>query len=437
MKLPIFIVTFVLAIVSSTASSNALRIDNKQILVNTIDEYVKNGANPFVYARVENRHGDILFEHGSVNETLLPDTQVNGETWLRIWSMSKLVTISLTMNLVEKGVLTLDDPITKYIPEFKHLKVAVGPNGEDLGSLNNYADNIKQTVREKDCPLKTVAIQKQITIKDLIIHEAGFYYQTGIKCLDEMLSQANLVDSQDSQTLINKLASLPLIQQPGPNYYYGTNTTVLGLVVERATGESLSKLVEEIITSPLAIDNLVYKLSEGVSLLPKFSGADGQLRIMKPNEQDIFKGDVPAYQTSDQLYLGGEGMIATTAAYADFLQVILNYGVSNDYRMLKKETIELMTSPQTLKNDWGYDGFNIWVNSGKLGNGEFGRGGLWIGGGYEGTHYWIDQELGLIGLIMTQIYAPPTQAGDRDDNIREAVYDQLIVNDKPFRMQSR
>ena len=130
-------------------------------------------------------------------------------------------------------------------------------------------------------------------------------------------------------------------------------------------------------------------------------------------------------------------MIATTAAYADFLQVILNYGVSNNYRMLKKETIELMTSPQTLKNDWGYDGFNIWVNSGKLGNGEFGRGGLWIGGGYEGTHYWIDQELGLIGLIMTQIYAPPTQAGDRDDNIREAVYDQLIVNDKPFRMQSR
>lgn len=224
-----------------------------------------------------------------------------------------------------------------------------------------------------------------------------------------MLSQANLVDSQDSQTLINKLASLPLIQQSGPNYYYGTNTTVLGLVVERATGKSLSKLVEEIITSPLAIDNLVYKLSEGVSLLPKFSGADGQLRIMKPNEQDIFKGDVPAYQTSDQLYLGGEGMIATTAAYADFLQVILNYGVSNDYRMLKKETIELMTSPQTLKNDWGYDG----------------------------THYWIDQELGLIGLVMTQIYAPPTQAGDRDDNIREAVYDQLIVNDKPFRTQSK
>lgn len=85
-------------------------------------------------------------------------------------SMSKLVTISLTMNLVEKGLLTLDDPITKYIPEFKHLKVAVGPNGEDLGSLNNYADNIKQTVREKDCPVKTVAIQKQITIKDLFIH---------------------------------------------------------------------------------------------------------------------------------------------------------------------------------------------------------------------------------------------------------------------------
>ena len=131
MKRPSFIVTFVLAILSSTASSYALRIDNKQILVNTIDEYVKNGANPFVYARVENRHGDILFEHGSVNETLLPDTQVDGETWLRIWSMSKVVTISLTMNLVEKGVLTLDDPITNYIPEFKHLKEAVGTKGEE------------------------------------------------------------------------------------------------------------------------------------------------------------------------------------------------------------------------------------------------------------------------------------------------------------------
>jgi CubicO group peptidase (beta-lactamase class C family) len=228
--------------------------------------------------------------------------------------------------------------------------------------------------------------------------------------------------------LVERLASLPLIQQPGAGYFYGTNTTVLGVVAERATGKSLRELVEQRITSRLKIDGLRYGLPEGATLLPRISGRDGHLRVAEAGELDILGPEVPDYAPGHELYLGGEGMLATADGYADFLRMLLNGGSLNGYRLLEESSIADMTAPHTqLDSPFGYNGYNLWVNNGKRTDGSIGIGGLWIGGGYEGTHFWIDPRRGFVGVVMTQMYWTPESGWNRDEEIRRVVYEQLGI----------
>ena len=113
-------------------------IRNKDSLDIILDRYVDEGLDPVIYARLENLDGDVLYEHSAVNRNLLPLVDINGQTWFRIWSMSKIITITIAMDLVEDGILGLNDPVTKYIPEFENLKVAVSKNGKVLSEINLY-----------------------------------------------------------------------------------------------------------------------------------------------------------------------------------------------------------------------------------------------------------------------------------------------------------
>lgn len=383
-----------------------------------IDSFVEAGAYPFLYVRLEDADGDVVYEHGAVNEDLLPGVTVDGQTWLRIWSMSKIVTIAVALDLIEEGVLQFDDAVTDFIPEFEALEVAVSADGAELSAEGDHADS---------CPLNTVPVESTMTVLDLINHEAGFYYTwTGVPCLDDALATASLPTARDSDDLIRRLAALPLVQQPGAGYYYGTSTTVLGLVAERATGKSLKTLVEERVTGPLGIDGLQYGLPAGVTLLPRFSGQGGVLRLARDGELDIFGGEVPDYRPDHPLYLGGVGMLGTADGYADFLRMLLNRGTLNGHRLLDESTIQDMTSPHTLTDSpYGYNGYNLWVSSGKLGIDAAGPAGLWLGGGYESTHFWIDPERDFVGVIMSQMYWVPESGAHRDDIIRTAIYEQL------------
>ncbi len=411
-------VAIVLTVASCNSRITPLAIADPTVVDTIIDDYVREGAFPVLYVRLEDKMGRTIYEHGASNKELNPETLVDGQTWFRIWSMSKIVTISVALDLVEEGVLSLDDPVTEYVPEFGGLQVAVSADGGNLAAV---------TDKHSACPLELVAVASEMTIADLINHQAGFYYATtGIPCIDQPLAASNVAKAKDSEAFIDALARLPLIQQPGDPYFYGTNTSVLGIVAERVTGESLKQLVEERVTDPLQIDGLQYGLPPGVTLLPRISGKDGILREAHPGELDIFGGDVPDYDVDNELYLGGVGMLATTDGYADFLRMLLNRGTLNGHRFLEESTVEAMISPHTqLDNDYGYNGYNLWINSGKLADGSQGVGGLWIGGGYEGTHFWIDPNREFVGLIMSQISWVPEDGWNRDETIREAIYEQL------------
>lgn len=397
----------------------AKRIADPGAVDAVVDGFVEAGGLAFLYVRLENEDGSVLYDHGTRNPSLMPFA-VDGDSWLRIWSMSKIVTITTVMDLVEDGVLALDDPIVKYIPEFQALRVAVGPEGQDLVTSD-------PDTRGDVCPLRLEALERPITVRHLIHHQDGFYYSwNGIPCLDEPFKNALLTTAESSDELIAKVAALPLINQPGTEAHYGSGTTILGLVAERATGQSLPELVAERVTGPLGITGLRYGLPEGQLLPPRFSGASGELTLAEAGELDIFGAVVPFYEPDRALYLGGEGMIGTAAGYATFIRMLLHGGTLDGYRVLEEATVSEMTAPHTqTDSEWGYNGYNIWVSNGRLSSGDTGPAPLWVGGGYEGTQYWIDPEQGLVGVIMTQIHDAPPAAANSSEKIRMALYDQL------------
>ena len=393
----------ILASCQPPAEKRGLEITNKKAIDSTVNLFVDGEHYPFLYTRLEDQDGEVLYEHTSKNNRLLADQKIDGDTWIRIWSMSKIVTICIALDLMEDGLLNLDDPVTQYIPEFSQLQVALTADSNSLIGTNWYAED---SSRGAPCPLLYVPNDSVMTIRHLLDHKAGFYYSTtNIPCLDSMLAKENLCAAENSQDLINRLSKLPLIQHSGTDYFYGTNTTVLGLVAERAAGKSLAQLLKERVTDPMQINGMRYDLPAGETMLPRFSGKDSLIREAQLGELDIFGQDVPDYEPIHELYLGGEGMICTTNGYCDFLRMLLSNGELNGYRMLNPETIADLTSPHTqLDNPYGHNGYNLWVSSDSMRLKGQGDQNLWIGGGYEGTHFWIDTSRNLVGTIMTQMF---------------------------------
>ena len=410
---------------SQKESKPILKFGTSAKLNKVLDYYVEKDFYPFLYARLEDLDGNVLYEHSSVNEKLLPNTEIDGNTWIRIWSMSKIVTISVVLDLIEDGILKIDDPVTKYIPEFENLQVAVSDNGRSL--LQSEWDR-----REDACPINLVPNDSVMTVLHLINHQAGFYYaKTGFPCMDSLIAEQNLPKAMDADDLIKKMSKLPLIQHSGTDYFYGTNTTVLGLVAERATGKKLNQLIKERVTEPMKIKGLQYRLPTTEKLLPQFTGRDSTLRRAKRGELDIFGTEVPDYDINHHLYLGGEGMVATADGYADFVRMLLKRGELNGYRFLEKATVEDIYAPHTQKdNPYGYNGYNLWISGDSMKAKKQGEAGLWIGGGYECTYFWADPKRNFVGVIMSQNNAVRKPGYDMYDKFRGTLYQQIWANEK-------
>lgn len=315
----------------------------------------------------------------------------------------------------------MNDDVADYIPELKNLKIAKGPNGEKLYDAQN-----------PNCPLTFSDENYVMTINDLINHKAGFYYATtSSNCLNELISSKNLASSKNSIEFINKLSQLPLILNPGESSFYGLNTTVLGFVLEKASGKTLRQLLKEKIIDPFGIEGLDFVKNDSIKLLPVFSSADKIVRKAKNGELDIFGLDVPVYNNKNELFLGGEGMIATSNGYADFLRILLNKGSLNGRVFLNKSTINEISSPHTQIDSYdGYNGYNLWVTNENYIKDGIGDSNLWTGGGYEGTHFWIDNKRGFVGLIMTQIFDESGLQDKFRNEIRGTIYKEIFKNEK-------
>ena len=282
-------------IVLFSCSKPSFQLDTYK-LDNIINKYVSEDYYPFLHVLIDDKDGHTIYEHSSVNRTAHPELEVDENTLIRIWSMSKIVTISIVMDLVEENLLSLDDAVTDYIPEFKSLDVAQSPDGRSLSTFTSgsiFESPIEDNV-DLACPMEITKSDSIMLVRHLVDHTAGFYYaNTGIECLDQLIIDEDPVMADNSDSLINILSRLPLIHQPGERYHYGLNTTVLGLVAERATNMSLEELVENRITKPSGFDGLKFKVNDNEKLIPAMTYKDGYFRKPNKGEMDISGNNVP------------------------------------------------------------------------------------------------------------------------------------------------
>ncbi len=336
--------------------------------------------------------GKIIYEKGLGFRDREAKILMNVEDQFRIASMTKPIVTAAAMLLVEQGKLNLNDPVYKYIPEFKDLKV--------LASFD-----------KKDTSYTTLEATELITIKNLMTHTSGIGYGFDEGKLAMIYTKNNIpsLAITDSVTIAEKvkvLAKLPLGIQPNTGFYYGLNTDVLGYVIEIVSGKKLDVYLNETILSPLGMNNTFFFIPKDkaprLAVMYKET-KEGRLERL-PLISNGYHVNFPI--TGAKTYFsGGSGLSAPIEDYAKFCQMILNKGSFEGKQILKPESIELMTSNQigdlkVGKNKFGL-GFEIATKDGLVNGAKVGK--LSWGGAFN-TTFWIDPERKSIAILMTQVY---------------------------------
>jgi len=301
-----------------------------------------------------------------------------------IQSMTKPIISVAIMQLVERGLVKLDDPIEMYVPEAINLRVAINP---DLGENS-----------------PTQELNRSITILDLLTHTSGLSHGLGDSELDKQLFKAlydetlNYRSHKTIEDRVLTLLSFPLVAQPGTQWYYSAGADVLVLILQRVSKQSTSTYLKTNIFDPLGMEDTGYNLDELQTR-----------RVMKlhsRNERNIVKRHEQQVPTSgNTIYGGTHGLFSTADDYAQFCLMILHNGTWNGVQILKTETVKNIRTNHTtdLYNEPGAGfglGFSIILNAEKM-NRPGGIGQLqW--GGYFSTHFFIDPEKKIIGITLTQ-----------------------------------
>ncbi|WP_210463116.1 serine hydrolase domain-containing protein [Rufibacter roseolus] len=335
-------------------------------------------------------------------------------TIVRIYSMTKPVTGVALMKLYEKGAFQLDDPLSKYAPEFANMKVYKGVDAS--GNL----------ILE---PLK-----RPITVRDITRHTAGFATTTDLPGLSELVQKAELSNPNNTlEQMVKKLASLPLLFQPGEQWNYGPSVDVQAYLVERLSGKPFAQYLQENIFTPLGMTNTRYVVPE--SDKSRFAATyrkseNGQLTRV-PDIDNLFNTKEFA------LTPGGWGLTSTLDDYMKFARMLVNKGTLGKARILKPETVKLMATNQlsdsVTQRMWlpskGRVGFGIDFavrlhppvtkeeNNGAVG--EF----FWDGA--ASTLFWVDPVNDLTAVLFVQVFPFEGQVHKR---FRDAVYGPFKQN---------
>jgi CubicO group peptidase (beta-lactamase class C family) len=354
------------------------------------------------------RDGKIVYDKSFGVNNLEAKTAMQKDDIFRIASQTKAITSVAVMMLYEEGKFLLDDPISKYIPEFANPRV--------MDKFN-----------EKDTTYTTVKANREITIRDLLTHTSGIdYAEIGSHHMNAIYAKSGIPLGFVSEKVIlgdkiRKLGKLPLVHQPGEKFTYGLNVDVLGYLVEILSGETLDKFFQSHIFEPLGMnDTYFYLPASKHKRLVKVITEDKNHRLV--NSQESFVN----YPLVEGTYFsGGAGLSSTIKDYATFLQMLLNDGEYNGKRLLARRTVELMTTNQIGDLNLGRDkfglGFEITTASGqaKLGISE----GSFAWGGYFSTTYWADPKEHLVCLLFLQ--QSPFSHSEITDKFRAMVYQAL------------
>ena len=329
----------------------------------------------------------------------------------RIASQTKAITSVAVMMLWEEGKILLDDPISKYIPQFKSPKVLAKFNPAD----SSYT---------------SVSAEREITIRDLLRHTSGISFSVlsaddRIRAIHSKADIATGIGSGGSlKNQIERLAIQPLLHQPGSTFTYGLNHDVLGYLVEIISGMSLDDFFRKRLFVPLDMNDTYFKIPKEkanrlVSLYEKREG--DFVKVDHP----IYEGNKAEYPIEDGIYFsGGAGLSSTTSDYAKFLHMLLNGGKYNGKQLLSKNTVELMLTNQLTDQIKKADGFQFGLGVALITKDNKFTSPLSVGsfywGGIYNTYYWVDPKKNIIGLAYTQEYGGYSE--DIGHQIKNVVY---------------
>ena len=302
---------------------------------------------------------------------------VEPDTIFRIYSMSKPITSVAVMMLYEEGHFQLGTPVSKFIPEFKNMKVYNADQTEILDA------------------------KKPITIKHLLMHTAGLTYGWGNKPVDERYKEAKIFERGTTLAdMVKKLGDIPLVHEPNERWTYGVSVDVLGYLVEVVSGMPFEEFLQTRLFKPLGMMDTAFSVPpEKVNRFAALYRHNRREGMMKRVGEDApLANDEVSFFPS-----GGGGLVSTAADYMRFSQMLLNGGELDGVRILGKKTVELMRYPH--HDDWFGLGFSVVTHKNppnildSVGNFSW--------GGAAATTFWIDPQEELIGLLMTQLLNNP------------------------------
>ena len=355
------------------------------------------------------RHGQVAYFAPQGMADIGAGRPMSEDAIVRIYSMSKPITVVAALMLYEQGLFGLNDPISAYIPSFKESQV--------FGSVG-------------DCGVETVPAAEGITIKQLMMHTSGIIYPGGedeVGRLWEQASQSHIGEDRrpalNTAELIDVIAGLPLAFQPGTQWRYGHSTDVLSRLIEVLSGMTFGEYLQEALFGPLGMVDTAFwvpehKLGRLTALYSNKGEEALHLEDAAPNSR---------WATSPRFESGGGGLVSTIGDYARFGQMLANGGELHGVRILGRKTVELMVTdhlpphvrPTLTGFDLGGYGFALGVavmRDPTQANVPTSVGEYWWGGA-AGTRLHIDPNEGLVGLFMPQLM----------DGRRLAVHNQFLA----------
>ena len=395
---------------TTISASHLERID--AVLQDEVDKGVRAG---FV-AAVMTREG-VAYKKAFGNADPFNDVAMTTEARFRIASMTKPVISAAVMQLVDRGAVRLNDPVSLFIPAFANPKVATNPNRNANGEY------------------ETRPASREITIHDLLTHMAGLgYVFVGESDLDKAYLDVNLLVTEGTlEDRVNRIAALPLYADPGTVWNYSYATDILGRVIEAASGMGLEDYMKQNIFDPLGMTRTEFFIDE--------SDFDRLAVVVEFNEQgDMVRSGAamlssPVNDTAFGIASGGAGLVSTVDDYARFMRMMLNYGELDGARILSPATVRLMLEDHTPPSarpaqywrngstSFGLGGYVI-LEPGYTGN--YAAKGEWGWGGYWDTHFFVNptENIGAILLAQTQPgqHMPPSRA---EDVIKAVAYSAL------------
>ena len=344
------------------------------------------------------RHGKVVEFKTYGKQSLATGQPMTKDTIFRIYSMTKPLTGVAMMILFEEGKWRLDDPVTRYVPEFKGLKVMVSADKD--GKITAVED-----------------LKRPPTMREIMSHTAGFGYGLGDKhAVDKLYRERRVLGANGLHEMIERTATIPLMFQPGTDWSYSSAVDIQGYIIEKLSGMSLGAFMQQRVFGPLKMkDTAFYTGAARASRLAALYQTDPDTKKMV-EANDLFGNKVPDYTKPPAMESGGGGLVSTTTDYARFCQMMLNGGVLDGVRILSPATVELMDTnvipKDVLVKSNGTTGirFNEAVGFGldfQVDN-DPRRAGFLEGrntmswGGAAGTWFWIDptNDLLFVGMIQ-------------------------------------